>query len=103
MFRAFKLLAKFKGLRGGALDIFGYSAERRMERQLIGDYEKLIGEILAGLNEGNYDQAVALAQVPEQIRGFGHVKERHLVEAKKKEAELMAAFRSPAARNKLAA
>ena len=103
MFRAFKLLAKFKGLRGGALDIFGYSAERRMERQLIADYEKLVGEILSGLNERNYDNAVALAQIPEQIRGFGHIKERHLIEAKKKENELLAAFNNPSQLAKLAA
>ena len=103
MFRAFKLLAKFKGLRGGALDMFGYSAERRMERQLITDYEKIIEEILAGLSQGNYEQAVALAQIPEQIRGFGHVKERYLAEAKKKQADLLAAFRAPAQRGRLAA
>ncbi|MDQ3259801.1 MAG: indolepyruvate ferredoxin oxidoreductase family protein, partial [Pseudomonadota bacterium] len=103
MMRAFKLLAKFKGLRGGPLDVFGYTPERRMERQLIADYEKLIADILAGLNEDNYEQAVALAQIPEQIRGFGHVKERHLTEAKKAEAELLGAFHSPAERSKLAA
>jgi indolepyruvate ferredoxin oxidoreductase len=103
MFRAFKLLAKFKGLRGGALDVFGYSAERRMERELITEYEKVIAEILAGLNENNYDHAIALAQIPEQIRGFGHVKERYLAEAQKKQAELLAKFRAPAAQSKLAA
>jgi indolepyruvate ferredoxin oxidoreductase len=103
MFRAFKLLAPFKGLRGGALDIFGYSAERRMERQLIADYEKLVDEILGGLNEHNYEKAIALAQIPEQIRGFGHIKERHLVEAKNKESELLAAFKNPSQPTKLAA
>ncbi len=103
MFRAFKILAKFKGLRGGALDVFGHSAERRMERELITEYQKVIAEILAGLNENNYEQAVALAQIPEQIRGFGHVKERYLADARKKQAELLAKFRSPAAQNKLAA
>jgi indolepyruvate ferredoxin oxidoreductase len=103
MFGAFKFLAKFKGLRGGALDIFGYSAERRMERQLITDYEKLIGQIVAGLTEGNYDKAIALAQIPEQIRGFGHVKEKYLVEAKKKESELLASFQHPSQQAKLAA
>ena len=103
MFRAFKLLAKFKRLRGGALDIFGYSAERRMERQLVADYEKLVNEILSGLSAGNYNQAVALAQIPEQIRGFGHVKERHLAEAKKKEGELRAAFKNSSHPTKLAA
>ena len=103
MFGAFKLLAKFKGLRGGTLDVFGYSAERRMERQLIADYEKLIGEVLAGLSKTNYEQAIALAQIPEQIRGFGHVKEKYLAEAKKKESELLAAFRNPSQPAKLAA
>ena len=103
MFRAFKLLAKFKGLRGGALDIFGHTAERRAERQLIADYEKLMNEILSGLNESNYDKAVALAQIPEQIRGFGHIKERYLAEAKKQESELLAAFQHPSQPTKLAA
>ncbi|MEO6023930.1 MAG: indolepyruvate ferredoxin oxidoreductase family protein, partial [Burkholderiales bacterium] len=101
--RAFKVLAKLKGLRGGALDIFGYSAERRTERQLITDYEEVIGDLLTGLNDSNYTTAVALAQIPEQIRGFGHIKERHLIEAKKKEAELLTAFRSPVEPVKVAA
>jgi indolepyruvate ferredoxin oxidoreductase len=95
MLGAFRLLAKFKGLRGSAFDIFGYSAERRMERKLIADYEATIEALLAGLNAENYDTAVDIASVPEYIRGFGHVKAAHLVDARKIEAELMEQFRNP--------
>lgn len=78
MLGAFKLLSRFKGLRGGAFDIFGYSAERKQERALIGDYEALIVELLVTLNQDNYADAVKLAQLPEKIRGFGHVKEANI-------------------------
>jgi indolepyruvate ferredoxin oxidoreductase len=93
---AFKVLAKLKGLRGTALDVFGRTEERRIERQLIVDYEKTIDELLARLRRENYSTAVAIASIPEEIRGYGHVKARHLAAAKAKEAELLAAFRSPA-------
>ncbi len=95
---ALSLLAKLKGLRGTAFDIFGYSAERKMERQLIADYESLMEEVLAGLNPDNHALAVELASIPEKIRGFGHVKEGHLKTAKACEADLLAAFRDPALR-----
>jgi indolepyruvate ferredoxin oxidoreductase len=94
MYKAFGLLAKLKGLRGTALDIFGYTAERRMERQLIVDYRKTIDEILTRLDTGNVALAAEIAAIPEQIRGYGHVKEAHLAKAKAKEAELLAQFRS---------
>ena len=93
MMKTFTLLAKFKWLRGSALDIFGYSQERRTERQLIKDYEAIIDELLAALNTDNYDLAVAIASLPEQIRGFGHVKERHLAQVKTKREQLLQAFR----------
>ena len=92
MMKAFGVLAKFKGLRGGALDIFGYTAERKMERKLIGDYRSTVGGLLATLNADNLAQAVAIASIPEDIRGYGHVKERHLKAAKAKEATLLAAY-----------
>jgi indolepyruvate ferredoxin oxidoreductase len=95
MFRAFGLLAKLKFLRGTAFDPFGHSAERKRERALIGEYETLIEELLAGLTPDNHRLAVALASVPEHIRGFGHVKEAHLEKAKAREAELLAQFRNP--------
>jgi indolepyruvate ferredoxin oxidoreductase len=91
---AFRLLAKFKGLRGTPLDIFGYTEERRTERRLIADYETLLGEIVAKLTPDNHALAVGLAAIPEKIRGFGHVKARHLVAAKADEAALLEQFRS---------
>ena len=61
---------------------------------LIGQYETLVAELLAALAPHNHALAVELAGIPERIRGFGHVKERHLAAAKAKEAELVAAFRA---------
>ena len=94
MMRAFGVLAKLRRFRGTALDVFGRTAERRMERALIGEYETLVAELLAALAPHNHALAVELAQIPEHIRGYGHVKERHLAAAKAKEAELLAAFRA---------
>jgi indolepyruvate ferredoxin oxidoreductase len=94
MMRAFGVLAKLRRLRGTALDVFGRTAERRTERALIGQYESLVAELLAALAPHNHALAIELARLPEQIRGFGHVKERHLAAAKVKEAELVAAFRA---------
>ena len=97
MLNAFRVLAKLRRLRGTSFDIFGRTEERKCERALIGEYEKLVDELLASLAPGNYETAVALASIPEHIRGYGHVKERHLREAKKREADLLARFRaSPA-------
>ena len=91
---AFGLLAKFKFLRGTPLDIFGYSQERRTERKLIADYEAMLDEVLSKLTPENHHLAVGLAAIPEKIRGFGHVKARHLVAAKADEAALLEQFRS---------
>lgn len=93
---AFKLLAKMKGLRGTRFDIFGYSDERKTERQLIADYRALVDELLQRLSPETLDTCVALASIPEEIRGYGHVKERHLLAAKAKEAALLQVLRSPA-------
>jgi len=90
-----RVLARMKGLRGGALDIFGYSHERRTERQLITDYEAMLREVLRDLSPANHGVAVDLAAIPEQIRGFGHIKERNLKAAKTNEAMLRAAFANP--------
>ncbi len=104
MMTAYRVLAGLKGLRGTAFDIFGYTHERRTERQLIKDYEALIAEILAKLTPDNHALAVGLASIPEKIRGFGHVKARHLDTAKKEETALLADFRSgPKPEVKLAA
>jgi indolepyruvate ferredoxin oxidoreductase len=92
MMKAFGVLAKLKGLRGTAFDVFGYTDERKMERALIGEYRRTVEALLPKLTSENLAQAVAIASVPEEIRGFGHVKERNLAAAKRKEAELVAAF-----------
>ena len=70
----FRLLAKLKKLRGGAFDPFGYSAERRAERALIVDYERDLERLLANLGPDNLDAAIAIARLPQKIRGFGPVK-----------------------------
>jgi indolepyruvate ferredoxin oxidoreductase len=94
MLGGFRLLARLKGLRGGALDVFGYSAERRTERALIGEYRSSIERALASLTAQNHASVVELARVPELIKGYGHVKERHLLSARAKWAELEAALQA---------
>jgi indolepyruvate ferredoxin oxidoreductase len=94
MMPVFRLLAKFKGLRGTAFDPFGYSVERRTERRLVADYEAMLDEVLAKLSPDNHQLAVGLAAIPEKIRGFGHVKARHLQAAKADEAALLQQFRT---------
>ncbi len=100
MMKAFALLAKMRRLRGTALDVFGRTAERRMERALLGEYETMVAEIVAGLTPANHAIAVELASIPEHIRGYGHVKQAQARTAKTREAVLLAAFRSsePAAK-----
>jgi indolepyruvate ferredoxin oxidoreductase len=94
MLPAFRLLAKLKFLRGTAFDPFGRSLERRTERKLIEDYESMLGQALGALTPDNHHLAVGLAAIPEKIRGFGHVKQRHLTAAKADEAALLEQFRS---------
>jgi indolepyruvate ferredoxin oxidoreductase len=87
----FGVLAKLKGLRGGTFDVFGYSQERRTERALIGEYRASIDALLAkGLTPERLSLAVDIARIPEDIRGYGHVKERHLLAARAKWDGLMA-------------
>ena len=93
MLGAMRLLARLKHLRGTALDPFGYTAERRTERRLIQDYEAIVREIVSGLTAANHATAVDLAGLPQEIRGFGPVKERHLHHAKSRERQLLDAFR----------
>ena len=90
MLKAFGVLARFKFLRGSALDPFGHSAERRLERELIEEYEANVAYLLGELNGGNYRTAVALAEIPEQIRGYGHVKEAALAKAREQAMQLKA-------------
>jgi indolepyruvate ferredoxin oxidoreductase len=101
MLGAFRLLARLRFLRGTALDPFGYSAERREERRLIGEYEALIEEILAGLDRERLPSAIALASLPDEIRGFGPIKAAAIEKARARQGELLEAFRrgpAPASR-----
>jgi indolepyruvate ferredoxin oxidoreductase len=95
MHGAFTLLAKLKGLRGTALDVFGYTEERKTERALITEYKASIEAVLHALTPGNYAAAVDLARIPEQIKGFGHIKERNLAAARVRWRDLEDAFRRP--------
>jgi indolepyruvate ferredoxin oxidoreductase len=94
MMTAFGLLARLKFLRGTAFDPFGYTEERRTERRLIADYEAVLDEVLARLTPENHHLAVGIAAIPEKIRGFGHVKARHLAAAKADESALIDQFRA---------
>ncbi len=97
MLPAFKALAKLKFLRGTPLDVFGYTRERKAERRLIADYEAMIDEVLKSLSSANHPLAVKLAAIPDDIRGYGHIKDANLEKAKRKEAELLAQWRNPEA------
>ena len=95
VFGAFRLLAKLRGLRGTALDIFGYTAERRHERALIDEYFATVNELLAKLDHENLSLAVEIASLPEQIRGYGHVKDKHLAKVQPRREQLLDAWRNP--------
>ncbi len=98
MMRNFTWLAKLRWLRGTPLDPFGHTAERKTERALIAEYRQTIESLLGRLDAGNQALAVEIASVPDRIRGYGHVKDRHLVEARALEASLLARWRGePAA------
>jgi indolepyruvate ferredoxin oxidoreductase len=97
MFTVLRAMAAFRFLRGTPFDPFGWTAHRKRERRLIGEYEAVIDELLAKLAPANRALAVEIASLPEQIRGFDLVKERQLAGAEAKQRELLAAFRSQAA------
>jgi indolepyruvate ferredoxin oxidoreductase len=78
MEKAFRLLARCKKLRGSWLDVFSYSSERKMERQLIREYRQAIQSMLDQLDDGNFARALELAELPQMIRGFGHVKQANV-------------------------
>jgi indolepyruvate ferredoxin oxidoreductase len=95
MLKAFGALAKLRFLRGTAFDIFGHTEERKTERALIGQYRDMIESLLPKLTEQNLPQAVAIARIPEDIRGYGHVKDRHLSAAREKQAAMLKTFDAP--------
>jgi indolepyruvate ferredoxin oxidoreductase len=98
----FKLLARFKGLRGTPWDVFGHAKERRQERALIAQYRETVAELLVVLAAGpqapgaleRYQLALDIARIPEQIRGFGHVKARHLAAAQQNWKDWLAHLRA---------
>jgi len=90
----FRVLARLKGLRGGPLDFFGRSEERRRERRLIDEYAVLISEICNELNPQNHSIAIQLASLPDSIRGYGHIKDRSIEDAERNKSELLLRFRA---------
>jgi indolepyruvate ferredoxin oxidoreductase len=90
MLTGFKVLAKLKGLRGTQLDYFGKTEERQTERALIREYMQHIDDLLLHLSADTHAHAVAVARVPENIKGFGHVKERNIRAARTQWASLRA-------------
>ena len=93
MMRAFLVLSKFKFLRGTAWNVFGKSSEREKERQLIKDYEDWVMSLGANLTGNNIGLAVEIASIPEYIRGYGHVKEKHMESARKHRNQLLQQWR----------
>ncbi|KAA5605623.1 indolepyruvate ferredoxin oxidoreductase family protein [Roseospira marina] len=98
VFGAFRVLARLKALRGTPLDPFGRTAERVMQRRLLADYRTLLDRLAEGLTADNHATAVALAALPLEMRGFGHVLEANVAAAQAKEADLLASFDTPAPR-----
>jgi indolepyruvate ferredoxin oxidoreductase len=90
---AFPVLASLRFLRGTLLDPFGHTEERKSERDLIKDYRANISALCASLTAESLPQVIAIANIPEEIRGYGHVKKRHLRNAKEKEARLLEELR----------
>jgi len=88
------VLPHFKGLRGTALDPFGYTEERRTERALIGEYRALIEEVMQGDLQGRKDLALQLANLPEEIKGYGHVKARNLTQVRARWQALLVQWRA---------
>ena len=91
----FRVLRHGKLVRGTVFDAFGYQAERRAERALIDQYVGDLRLVLAGLSAANFDTAAALAELPDQIRGFGPVKDANRAKAEVRRMELLGAFARP--------
>jgi indolepyruvate ferredoxin oxidoreductase len=87
-----RVLAKLKFLRGGALDVFGRTDERRMERALIGEYMGLVERVLARLSAERLNEAVAIVSSIDQIRGFGHVKHANVEKVRQAQAQAIARY-----------
>jgi indolepyruvate ferredoxin oxidoreductase len=86
----FRLLARLKFLRGTALDPFGYARERKVERQLIMDYEAMLRQRMAALQSRDLPTLIGLARIPERIRGYGYIKDESIQKAAQQRARLLA-------------
>jgi indolepyruvate ferredoxin oxidoreductase len=95
MMSVFRVLAKFRFLRGTSLDIFGYSTDRKLERELIADYEKDVAKVLDLLSQATHDTAVELLSLPDRIRGYGPVKEKAVKDAKARHEQLTSDLVNP--------
>ena len=95
MMTGFRWLARMRFLRGTPFDIFGYSADRKLERELIADYEKDVAAVLGQLSSANADIAVELLSLPDRIRGYGPVKEKAASDAEARHAQLVADLAAP--------
>ncbi|HAJ45919.1 MAG TPA: indolepyruvate ferredoxin oxidoreductase family protein, partial [Alphaproteobacteria bacterium] len=96
MMTGFRVLAALKGLRGGWLDVFGYTGERRLERQMIGDYKAVIAELVQALSPATHSLAVKIAGLALDIKGYGHIKHRNYEKAMADQVKLLAQFRAAA-------
>jgi indolepyruvate ferredoxin oxidoreductase len=94
MLPVFRLLKSLRFLRGTAWDPFGHTAERRMERALIGEYERTVEELLERLSPHNLALALEIAALPEEMRGFGYIKSRNVAAAREKQKQLLARWRA---------
>ena len=99
----FNVLSRLKGLRGTPFDPFGYTDERRMERALIREYEQTVERLLDGLDARNHALAVQIASLPDEMRGFGHIKARNVQAAREKGEALLAQFSAAPASERVAA
>jgi len=85
-----------KKLRNTWFDVFRFDHDRLVERRLLQEYEAFLDELQSALSSENYETALALARLPEKIRGFGHIKARHILAADLERERLLNEFRQPA-------
>ncbi len=95
MEKIFKLLARCKSVRGSWLDIFSYTSERKIERQLIRDYRKAVLDMLGYLSAANFPTALELAELPQTVRGFGHIKAANVNRYQEKLEQLQMQLKAP--------
>jgi len=95
MMSVFRVLAKFRFLRGTSLDVFGYSADRKLERDLIAGYEKDVATVLGLLSQATHDTAVEILSLPDRIRGYGPIKEKAVKDAKARYEQLASDLINP--------